>query len=210
VDMLRTYRHRLSEVEQDELLASTEKGVARMTHLLERVLLIGQADAERLAFSPQPVNLAACVKQAVTDVLAQHPAARERLRVQLPDGDPMACLDDSLLRDVLGNLLGNAVKYSPDGGEIALTVQSAVHGWVFTVTDHGIGIPEHELPHVFESFHRGSNVGGIAGTGLGLAIVKRAVALHQGQLSVSSAGGQTCFTVVLPDGTPAQVALARA
>ena len=204
VDMLRTYRHRLSESEQDELLASTEKGVARMTHLLERVLLIGQADAERLAFSPQPVDLAVCVKQVVADVVAQYPDVSHRLHTRLPAGDPVACLDESLLRDVLGNLLNNAVKYSPEGGDIELAVEFSAQGWVFTVTDHGIGIPANELPHVFESFHRASNVGGISGTGLGLAIVKRAVDLHRGQLSVTSHGGQTTFTVLLPECLPAQ------
>lgn len=202
VDMLRTYRHRLSEREQDELLASTEKGVARMTHLLERVLQIGQADAERLAFSPEPVNLTDCVKQVVAEVVAQCPGVQHRVHTRLPDGDLVASLDESLLRDVLGNLLSNAVKYSPDGGDIELAVWFSDQGWVFTVTDHGMGIPEHELPHVFESFHRASNVGGISGTGLGLAIVKRAVDLHRGRLSVTSQGGQTIFTVVLPECLP--------
>ena len=209
VDLLRSYRHRLSESEQDELLASTEKGVARMTHLLERVLLIGQADAERLAFSPQPVDLSVCVKQVVADLVTQYPDVCHRLRTRLPKGDPVACLDDSLLRDVLGNLLNNAVKYSPEGGDIELAVLPSEKGWMFTVTDHGIGIPEHELPHVFESFHRASNVGAISGTGLGLAIVKRAVDLHRGQLSVTSHGGQTTFTVLLPECLPAQTPLER-
>ncbi len=202
VEMLRAYRHRLSDSEQDELLAATEKGVARMTRLLERVLLIGQAHAERLAFSPQPVKLLACVKQVTDELLTQYPEVGQRLKTVLPDGDPVACLDDSLLRDVLGNLLNNAVKYSPGGGEVELSIRPSAEGWVIEVSDHGIGIPEKELPHVFESFHRASNVDGISGTGLGLAIVKRAVDLHQGRIEAVSHGGLTRFTVVLPEGVP--------
>jgi signal transduction histidine kinase len=67
------------------------------------------------------------------------------------------------------------------------------------VSDQGIGIPEEELGHLFESFHRASNVGSIPGTGLGLAIVKNAVDMHGGTLTVSSqAGAGSCFTVYLP------------
>ncbi len=200
VEMLRAYRHRLSNSEQDELLTSTEKGVARMTRLLERVLLIGQTHAEQLAFVPQPVKLLDCVKQVTDELCVQFPGVDQRLKTVLPEGDPVACLDDSLLRDVLGNLLSNAVKYSPGGGEVELAIRPSAEGWVIEVSDHGIGIPDKELPHVFESFHRASNVQGISGTGLGLAIVKRAVDLHHGRIEAVSHGGLTRFTVVLPEG----------
>jgi len=202
VEMLRAYRHRLSDSEQDELLISTEKGVARMTRLLERVLWIGQTHAEQLAFAPQPLKLLACVKQVTDELCVQCPGVDQRLKTVLPDGDPVACLDDNLLRDVLGNLLSNAVKYSPGGGEIVLAIRPSAEGWVIEVSDHGIGIPDKELPHVFESFHRASNVQGISGTGLGLAIVKRAVDLHHGRIEAVSHGGLTRFTVVLPEGAP--------
>jgi signal transduction histidine kinase len=70
---------------------------------------------------------------------------------------------------------------------------------VFAVEDHGIGIPPEEMSHLFESFHRASNVGNIQGTGLGLAIVKKSVELHGGRIDVQSEPGRrTCFTVTLP------------
>ena len=78
---------------------------------------------------------------------------------------------------------------------MACTPQS----FVFTVSDRGIGVPAKDLPRLFESFHRASNVGNIAGTGLGLAIVKRSVELHSGSISVSSVLGEgTTFVVTLP------------
>lgn len=206
VEMLRTYRKRLSDDEQDELLVSAEKGVARMTQLLERVLLIGQADAERLAFAPAPVSLKACVDDVVKAVVAQHPALASRLGVTLPEGEAVAHLDADLLGEALGNLLSNAAKYSPEGGRVELLVRAQPGGWSFAVTDHGVGIPASDLPHVFESFHRAGNVGGIAGTGLGLAIVKRAVDLHGGTVSATSQPGLTCFTMFLPDAASDQPA----
>jgi signal transduction histidine kinase len=107
--------------------------------------------------------------------------------------------DDRLLHHALGNLLSNAIKYSPQGGDVVVEVVASGEAVQITVQDSGIGIPEAELPHLFTSFHRASNVGDIKGTGLGLAIVKTAVALHGGTLSVRSEVLRgTCFSLQLP------------
>jgi len=95
--------------------------------------------------------------------------------------------------------LSNAVKYSPQGGSVHMLVDCTAETFTFHIRDQGIGIPESDLPHLFESFHRATNVGSIAGTGLGLAIVKRSVELHSGSIAVASTLGQgTTFTVTLP------------
>ena len=107
--------------------------------------------------------------------------------------------DEKLLRHIFENLLSNAAKYSPDGAQVDFKVVCEPGSFVFTVADHGIGVPEDDLPRLFESFHRASNVGNIAGTGLGLAIVKRSVELHEGTIAVSSVLGEgTVFEVRLP------------
>jgi signal transduction histidine kinase len=106
--------------------------------------------------------------------------------------------DKKLLQHIVGNLMSNAIKYSPGGGVVRLTVRQCGEATMMEVNDQGIGIPLDEVDHLFESFHRASNVGDIQGTGLGLAIVKNAVELHGGRISVSSQGGcGTCFTVHL-------------
>ncbi|MBW4497445.1 MAG: PAS domain S-box protein [Oscillatoria princeps RMCB-10] len=111
----------------------------------------------------------------------------------------LPCLDEKLLRHILGNLLSNAIKYSPEGGTVRLTLSCEGGEVVFEIADEGIGIPSDDLSHLFESFHRAANVGKIPGTGLGLAIVKRAVELHGGQISVrSEVGAGTTFSVRLP------------
>jgi len=112
--------------------------------------------------------------------------------------------DEKLLRHILVNLLTNALKYSPGGGEVRFEVRREEDDTVFRVRDHGIGIPPEEVGGLFESFHRASNVGDIPGTGLGLAIVKNAVDMHGGTIAVDSRPGEgTTFTVRVPRDLPA-------
>ncbi|MEA5489570.1 MULTISPECIES: sensor histidine kinase [Pseudanabaena] len=108
-------------------------------------------------------------------------------------------MDEKLLRQILTNLLTNAIKYSPQNKivDFQLTVQQD-HA-IFTISDHGIGIPDEDLEHLFGAFHRGKNVGILPGTGLGLSIVKKCVDIHGGLISVESKLDiGTKFTVVLP------------
>ena len=109
--------------------------------------------------------------------------------------------DRDRIRQVIGNLLSNAIKYSPQGG--AVEVETGVEGRYVTisVTDHGMGIPAEELPHIFERFRRveDKELAGITGTGLGLAIVKHLVELHGGKITVrSEPGAGSTFTVHIP------------
>jgi signal transduction histidine kinase len=114
--------------------------------------------------------------------------------------------DEMRLRRVFSNLLSNAVRYSPDGGRILVHVEieratdSAAATAVVTISDHGVGIPAADLPHISERFFRAGNVAGrIGGTGLGLAGARQIVELHGGTLAISSVEGEgTAVTVRLP------------
>ncbi|MGK7918968.1 MAG: ATP-binding protein [Trichodesmium sp.] len=109
------------------------------------------------------------------------------------------CIDAKLLRHILYNLLWNAVKYSPQGGDIYLKLFYLNNYAIFQVQDQGIGIPKTEKKYLFDSFYRAQNTANIPGTGLGLTIVKNFVDLHQGQVFIESeVGVGTTFTVVLP------------
>src|SRR5205085_100184 len=111
-------------------------------------------------------------------------------------GEADGSYDGNLLRHVFGNLLTNAIKYSPAGGEVRFEARRENGRMLFAITDQGIGIPPEEQADLFESFHRASNVGDIPGTGLGLAIVKNSVELHGGEIVVASRAGRgTTFTV---------------
>ena len=112
--------------------------------------------------------------------------------------------DPVRIERVLTNLLGNAIKYSPGGGPVSVRLDlegaSPDGAVVVQVQDHGEGIPESDLPHIFERFRRGENVSGrIPGTGLGLAGARQIVELHGGTICAESRVGEgTTFTVRLP------------
>ncbi|NEQ85103.1 MAG: sensor histidine kinase [Moorea sp. SIO2I5] len=107
--------------------------------------------------------------------------------------------DPKLLRQMLSNLISNAIKYSPQGGKIELNLKCDSDQVILAVTDEGIGIPKHDQRELFNSFSRGSNIGSIAGIGLGLSIVKSYVQQHQGNIVMESEiGVGTQVTVSLP------------
>ncbi|MES2948287.1 MAG: 7TM diverse intracellular signaling domain-containing protein [Pseudomonadota bacterium] len=197
-DLLKTYGDRIAESEKLELLGLIESGVKRMTSMLERVLLLGQVDAQMLEFKPQKIDLKALCHDLVLEAQHQHPGNPCRAVVDFQDTAGGDLYDEKLLRHIFGNLLSNAIKYSPQGGEVRLQVYAQGEHTVFDISDQGIGIPAGELGALFESFQRASNVGTIQGTGLGLAIVKESVELHGGTITVDSrAGHGSCFTVRL-------------
>ncbi len=108
--------------------------------------------------------------------------------------------DPIRIRQMLDNLIGNAIKYTPKGGTIRINIHTEDHQLIFEINDTGTGIPLDEQPHIFEKFYRGSNTSDEPrGSGLGLAIVKSIVESHQGRVWVESALGKgSTFTVVLP------------
>lgn len=197
-EILKNYNDRLPEDQKKELFDMIENGVKRMTRMVERVLLVGRVDAHMLEFKPKLMNLRLLCEELVSEARLQQPGSRCTLSsVYSPDMHE-GLFDEQLLRHILGNLLSNAIKYSPNGGLIQLGVRREGGKTVFEVSDQGIGIPQDEVDHLYESFHRASNVGSIQGTGLGLAIVKQSVEAHGGSIRVrSQVDHGTCFTVLL-------------
>ncbi|MDB5895033.1 MAG: hypothetical protein JWQ88_2564, partial [Rhodoferax sp.] len=197
-ELVQHYGDRMPAAEKREVLQSIENGVHRMTRMLDRMLLIGKADAQMLEFSPQPLDLKNLCQRCVDEARRQHADASGDVVLAYQAGPTPGMFDEKLLQHILGNLLSNALKYSPPGGRVRFSVTEDGGRTVFEVADEGIGIPAAEIPLLFESFHRASNVGRIQGTGLGLAIVKKAVERHGGTVAVlSEAGAGACFTVTL-------------
>jgi len=108
------------------------------------------------------------------------------------DGAPGSSLraDPKLLRIVLANLVGNAIRYSPRGTSISVSSRLEDGAWVLEVRDRGLGIPPQDSERVWERFQRGSNVDGIPGTGLGLAIVRRCVDIMGSKVSLRPGSGE--------------------
>jgi PAS domain S-box-containing protein len=203
--LLRHYGERLPAPERTETLDTIASGVQRMSRMLDRVLLLGRADAQMLEFQPAQVDLRRLCGQLVEEARLQHPQGASEVVCEVAPGTGPGLYDEKLLRHIFGNLLSNAIKYSPGGGQVRFEVRRDGDGsTVFRVRDQGMGIPPDEVGHLFESFHRASNVGSIQGTGLGLAIVKNAVDRHAGTISVDSRlGAGTTFTVRIGGSLPA-------
>ncbi|MEO7887538.1 MAG: ATP-binding protein [Polaromonas sp.] len=195
-ELLKHYGDRLPEPEKMEVINTIETGVQRMTQMLDRVLLLGKVEAQMLEFRPADIDLLALCQDLVEEARTQHADTGCELALDFDGVPPTGQFDEKLLRHIFGNLLSNAIKYSPQGARVSFRIFPSDGRVAFEVADQGIGIPADELPHLFEWFHRASNVGDIQGTGLGLAIVKNSVDLHGGSIAVTSQVGQgSCFTV---------------
>lgn len=174
------------------------RGTHGMGDLMEQVLVLSRAEAGKISFRPQPLHLPSLAEKIV-DETQSHTGGRCPIVLQEEGELSEAYGDESLLRHILGNLIANAVKYSPTGSEVSCRIRREGECAVFTIADHGIGIPEKDRARLFEAFHRGSNVGETPGTGLGLVIVKRCVELHGGTIGFAGeAEAGTTFTVRLP------------
>jgi PAS domain S-box-containing protein len=196
--LLRHYESRMPAEERSTVLGSIETGVNRMTHMLDQLLNIGRAESGMTEFRPAPVDLQNLCTHFAQDVGKRYPESGSVVVTDFDIAVREGLYDERLLRHIFENLLSNAIKYSPKGGEVRFRVYRAGSRMCFEVSDQGIGIPEEDLPDLFATFHRASNVGDIVGTGLGLAIVKNSVELHRGEISVRSTLGQgTTFTVLL-------------
>jgi len=159
---------------------------------------LGRAESGVLKLNLGPANL----RELCSTVVSEFRIAQGKQHVITLDDRfdrPDVIMDERLLRHILNNLLSNAVKYSPPGSEVTFSVSRRNEQAAIEIQDRGIGIPLEDQPRMFESFHRASNVENRPGTGLGLAIVKKAVELHGGEISLTSAvGSGTRFTVMIP------------
>ena len=193
-------RYEWERAQQLEQLGQILSAAQHMTHLLDDVLTLGRAEAGKLNFDPQPLELTPFCERLVSEIRAGLGGDRTiELSIEAADRTILPVVDEKLLRQILDNLLANAIKYSLPGSPIRAALRYHRDRVIIQIQDRGIGIPPEDLPHLFESFHRAKNVGTIPGTGLGLAIVKRCVELHGGAIEVTSkVSVGTTFSVTLP------------
>jgi PAS domain S-box-containing protein len=197
VSSLNRYNMQLSTEEKADYLLAINANVERMTQMIDDILVIGKIEAKVLEVSPEPLELVSFCQA----LMAEREYHRHPLPIQLNcrSRQIIAYLDERLLRSILGNLLANALRYTPEDKAISLTLSKRQNHLILKVQDEGVGIPKLDRRHLFEPFHRGRNVSNIPGTGLGLSIVKQFVDLQRGTIAVSSQMNRgTTFTVRLP------------
>jgi two-component system OmpR family sensor kinase len=160
----------------------------------------------QLYFHPHEVDLRALLREVCHLHREIAPRSPSSQRLGTAGTTTLPVFGDSkLLFQMFSNLISNAVKYSDDGRHINVTADADIESEkiVVTVQDHGIGIPQKDLAHVFGRYNRGSNVSGIVGTGVGLYLVKIVIDLHGGSVAVESTEGEgSRFTVRLADVAP--------
>jgi PAS domain S-box-containing protein len=175
-----------------------QDSVRNMVQLLDDILTINRAETGKLEFNPKLLVLEQFCHQFVEEMRLS--AGNQHTITFTCEGNPIpVCLDEKLLRSILSNILSNAIKYSPKGGNVHLGLEFQFHEVILRVQDRGIGIFPEDQKQLFEPFHRGKNIRTIPGTGLGLIVVKKCVDLHQGTIQITSeAGIGTTCVVTLP------------
>ena len=196
-DFLKRYPDRLTEAMTLGHIGKIQDQVRHLTNLLEDVLVFTKAEQVGLQAQLRAVDLNAFCSEVAAEMRTTHPSHSVSF-AECP-GDWTASIDTKLTRQALMNLMINAVKYSPEGSTITLALAREGKDAIIRVSDQGIGIPETDLPRIFEVFYRARNVDTVPGTGLGLAIVRQIAEAHHGFVFCeSSAEAGTTFTLQLP------------
>lgn len=194
---LRKYKNKLNTAEVDKKLEHIEQQIQHMVYLLDDVLLVGKADAGKIQANFTSIETS-FFKELAQEVLK---STGKKHKLHFIEKFEMTTIvtDEKLIRNIIINLLTNAIKFSSQETKIHVSIQCDKNTFILSVQDFGIGIPQADIENLFQSFSRARNVGTIEGTGLGLSIVKKAVDLLKGTIVVNSELDKgTTFLVTLP------------
>jgi signal transduction histidine kinase len=195
----------VDEPTRREFLDRSSEQISRLDWMSTNLLDLSRIDAGIFPLDVRPGDL----RDPIRSVVEAHDELAEQRGVSLvsevPPAPVMLRFDRERIVQLLSNLVGNGLKFTPRGGQVSVHLTDAPEGAVLEVRDTGPGILAAELPHIFERFFRGTNVGEAraSGSGLGLAIARSIVDMHGGQIEVASKIGEgSAFTVRLPRVAP--------
>ena len=180
-------------------LARAREQAQRLEALVKSLLDLSRIEAAKSKLDLEPIDFSQLVQETSEQFASRAEQTEHEFVVGALEENIIVMGNADQLRQVITNLLENALKFTPKAGRISMTFERTENGSRLTIKDTGIGIPAEDLPHLFERFHRGRNASSFAGNGLGLAIVKAIVRTHGGQIAVESAPGNgTQITVSMP------------
>jgi len=180
------------------MLEAVDRSSARLFRLINDLLFVAQVNAGKLSVAIEDVDLAAVAREAVADARPRAAAAQVTLDLEF-DLTPTVRADRVRLGQVFDNLISNAIKFTPAGGRVGLTISMVGEEAIVVVTDSGMGMSDADQQRLFTRFFRTKTAAKIQGTGLGLSITKAIVDAHHGSISVESElGTGTSFTFTVP------------
>jgi len=197
-DNLSAYREKMTGEQIETRLNKIKTQVQHMRNIMDDILQLARIQEGRVEFRPNVGDIAALCREIV-DEFATQPGNQGRIIYTVTTPHTTFNYDERLVRQMVNNLISNALKYSGDSKPVELNLSRDDTRMILRFKDEGIGIPQDDMNHLFEPFHRAANVGTISGTGLGLNIVKKIVEMHAGTIvPQSTVGVGTTFTVQLP------------
>lgn len=184
---------------QTELLIDARDSSERLLAMIEQMLALARIQRPQDETTFQPADPLELLRKAAESVRPR--AVDKHVELEFVEGEPLptVAVDPDRIEQAIGNLLNNAITYTPVGGRVTLSAAITDGRVTLTIADTGVGIPAEYLPHVFDRFFRIPGQSDEAGTGLGLAIVKEVMAAHKGEITCESTPGEgTTFRMTLP------------
>lgn len=200
--LLQGYMGALNE-EQQKYLGYVQDGVQQLVSSVEDILLLTRSDSGQFEINQEGIDFAVLTKQVVTSLQPQAHKAVVKIIEEIQESAPLIYVDPQRMKQVLNNLVMNALKFTPQGGTVTIRIrQDSERFAVVCVSDSGYGIPIEDRPHVFERFYQSNynQQSKMGGYGLGLSIVKLIIEQHGGEIrfeSVTDKGTTFFFTVPL-------------
>lgn len=197
-DIIKRYEDRITSERRMQHIDRIQEQVAHLTSIIDTVLHIDHIQTIGRRIQPEMIH----THRFVGEIIQEMGLLSHDTHTFIIDFENEACVmlaDPNLLRQMISNLVDNAIKFTPEGGEIRLSMALQGEECVLRLQDNGIGIPESDQPYIFHTFYRGSNAVNVPGMGLGMVLIKQAVEAHNGQITFESVPNErTIFTVRLP------------
>jgi signal transduction histidine kinase len=189
----------LSDDERQEYLKTILSSSERLTNLVHELFELSKLEAHQVEPHPEPFSLPELINDLTMKFLPQAEQQEVRLSATTQQGLPLVHGDIGMIERVLQNLIENAIKFTPPGGSVVVESLRADGKVLTSVRDSGVGIPEEEIPHIFNRFYRARTKPDTPGTGLGLSIARKILELHGGHITVKSRVNEgTTFMFELP------------
>jgi signal transduction histidine kinase len=187
--MLIDYEKRLTAQEKHEYLETIDKNTNRMVELIEQLLEMSRLGSGMLSIKKASTDIIDLCQTVILEAHVRAPV--HHFTLDLPSKLPTINIDNKRIHQVLDNIINNAVKFSNTGTEIKLSVRQVDDNMLFSVTDHGVGIPEKDLPNLFQRMFHPAHLQkmGTGGAGLGLSISKGLIEAHGGKIWIESKEG---------------------